>query len=375
MKDANHPLLFAHKGEGVTVLGDDFVLVAHDDDRVLGRNNVTNPETQFSRAVNQAAYTLVALASAAPESVQATDTVLPAPLDTTKEVPVTFVPYLAGIAALLLGWLLYGLLARTWNIWKLVMGTDGRASTSKLQWFLWTVVVVFAYVAIWTAGAQEGNLAPITEIPQNLLIAMGLSVTTMAAAKGITVSYVNSGKVIKPSADPGEKKDAGLGPIVSSDEHAPDLSKMQMMIWTLVAIVIYLFAVVDGIRGQHVLPDIDPTLMVLMGLGQGAYLGKKLVTTTTPRLTGLSPVEGSPGTQITLLGMAFGAEQAGSLVTMDRNPFQPQGLVWADTEIQFTLPQTPPSGQAWKPGQQVIFGVIVSGQESVNTLPFTVTVP
>jgi hypothetical protein len=287
----------------------------------------------------------------------------------------TLIPYLAGIAALLLAWVLYGLLAGTWNIWKLVTGTDGRASTSKLQWFLWTVVVVFAYVAIWTAGALDGNLVPITEIPQNLLIAMGLSVTTMAAAKGITVSYVNSGRVIKTSADPGEKKDTGLGPVVSSDERVPDLSKIQMMIWTLVAIVIYLFPVVDQIGSGHALPDIDPTLMVLMGLGQGAYLGKKLVTTITPRLTGLSPVEGNPGTQITIIGMAFGAEQAGSLVTMDRNPFQPQGLQWADTQIQFTLPEKPPSGQAWKPGQRVIFGVIVGGQESVNTLPFTVTTP
>ncbi len=148
-----------------------------------------------------------------------------------------------------------------------------------------------------------------------------------------------------------------------------------MMIWTLVAIAIYLFALVGQIRSGHVLPDIDPTLMVLMGLGQGAYLGKKLVTTTTPRLTGLSPVEGNPGTEITILGMAFGAEQAGSLVTMDRKSFEPQCLEWADTQIQFTLPQTPPCGQPWKPGQQVIFGMIVGGQESVNTLPFTVTVP
>jgi hypothetical protein len=325
--------------------------------------------------VNQAAYTLVKLDTAAPESVPATGTVPPAPLDTTEEEPMTFIPYLAGIAALLLGWLLYGLLAPTWNILKLVTGTDGRASTSKLQWFLWTVVVVFAYVAIWAAGALDGDLAPITEIPQNLLIAMGLSLTTMAAAKGITVSYVNSGRVIKTNADPGEKKDKGLGPIVSSDEYAPDLSKMQMMIWTLVAIVIYFFAVVEQIRSGHVLPDIDPTLMVLMGLGQGAYLGKKLVTATTPRLTGLSPAEGNPGTQITILGMAFGAEQAGSYLTMDRSPFKPQGLVWADTKIQFTLPEEPTSGQAWKAGQRVIFGVIVGGKEDVNTLPFTVTIP
>jgi hypothetical protein len=283
-----------------------------------------------------------------------------------------FVPYLAGFAALLLAWVLYGLLAGTWNIWKLVLGADGRASTSKLQWFLWTVVIVFAYVAIWAARALEGNFEPITEIPQNLLIAMGLSVTTMAAAKGITASYVASGRLIKTSADPEERRDKGLGPIVASDEHDPDLSKVQMMIWTLTAIVIYLFAVVDQIGGAHVLPDIDATLMVLMGLGQGAYLGKKLVTTVTPRLTGLSPGQGEPRTRITISGLAFGSEQNGSLITLDRDPIAPQGVVWADTQIQFSLPEKPSGGQAWRPGQRVLFGLIVGGQESVNTLPFTV---
>jgi hypothetical protein len=237
------------------------------------------------------------------------------------------------------------------------------------------VVVVFAYVAIWAARALEGNFDPITEIPQNLLIAMGLSVTTMAAAKAITVSYVTSGRVIKTGASPSDKKDTGVGPIVSSDERVPDLSKIQMLVWTLIAIVIYFFAVVDQIGSGHALPDIDAALMVLMGLGQGAYLGKKLVTTVTPRLTGLSPGEGNPGTEISITGMAFGTEQHGSLIIMEGAPLHPQNVVWADTQIRFTLPAKPPSGQDWKAGQRVTFGVIVGGQESANTLPFTVTIP
>jgi hypothetical protein len=53
------PLTFAHKAEGIAVLGKNRVLVIHDDDRVLGRENVTNPETQFSREANQGAYTIV----------------------------------------------------------------------------------------------------------------------------------------------------------------------------------------------------------------------------------------------------------------------------------------------------------------------------
>ena len=55
------PLMLAHKGEGVAVLCKDFVFVIHDDDRVLGRTKITNPETQFSRKEHQAAFTVVRL--------------------------------------------------------------------------------------------------------------------------------------------------------------------------------------------------------------------------------------------------------------------------------------------------------------------------
>lgn len=66
MKDSNHPLLFAHKPEGVAVLGDNRVMVVHDDDRTLGREIVTNPSTQFSKGAHQAAYTLVELGASIP---------------------------------------------------------------------------------------------------------------------------------------------------------------------------------------------------------------------------------------------------------------------------------------------------------------------
>lgn len=58
------PLEFAHKAEGVAVLEAETILVIHDDDRVLGREVVENPETQFSRRAHQAAYTLVSIGDA-----------------------------------------------------------------------------------------------------------------------------------------------------------------------------------------------------------------------------------------------------------------------------------------------------------------------
>jgi hypothetical protein len=283
-----------------------------------------------------------------------------------------FYSYFSGFVVLGVLWVLYKWLGGTWNPCKLIEGADGRSSASKLQWFFWTVVVIFFYVAIYTARAVKGHYEPITEIPANLLIAMGFSVTTMAASKGIMVAYVSSGRVTKTKADPNS---AGPGSIFQDDTGFPDLSKIQMLAWVLIAIGIYIINAIHQIGTVlPQLPDIDPALMVLMGLGQGAYLGKKLTSTAAPRLTGLSQGSGKPGTMVTVTGLSFGEKQNGSLIAIDGNPFSPSPAPeWRDTQIKFTIPAKQPDGRDWLAGHRISIGVIVGGQESTNTLPFTVT--
>ena len=286
------------------------------------------------------------------------------------------VVYVSGFVALAMVWLLVRVLAGSWIPRQLVEGADGRPSTSKLQWFLWTVVVVFSYMAVYAARVQKGHFEVITEIPANILIAMGLSLGTMTAAKGITVQYVAKGKVVKDKVDPKrDTKDAGLSSVVRDDDKYLDLSKIQMMAWTLVAIGVYLIRVVHEIGlDLPALPDIDAALMVLMGLGQGAYLGKKLVSTTAPRLNGLSPGSGKPGTEITITGASFGEKQNGSQITIDNNPYHPDPApAWEDAQIKFTIPAKTLDNKEWSPGQRTQIGIIVSAQDSSNTLPFTVT--
>lgn len=58
-KPDGEPVLFAHKAEAVTVLSEDQLLVVHDDDRVLGDPQIEDPEREFYRQPQEAAYTLV----------------------------------------------------------------------------------------------------------------------------------------------------------------------------------------------------------------------------------------------------------------------------------------------------------------------------
>ena len=280
-----------------------------------------------------------------------------------------------GFIAIGIIWLIYGKIAEDRWLKKLVEGADKRASSSKLQWTLWTIVVLFTFMTIYIARAINGVWDPVQEIPQNALIAMGFSITTMAAAKAITTENVASGQITKvPKAN-----GTFLGDIVKDEDGFPDLSKVQMMSWTLIAIVTYIlylgnivFTKTGTIEKVLIFPDIPAALMVLMGLGQGAYLGKKLVTKDTPRITGLSPGVGKGGTKIELAGETFGGKQDGSLITVDGSPINvmidPKD--WTDSKIAFILPSSPPIGATWKEGK-IKLGLIINGRES-NEVPFTI---
>jgi len=199
-------------------------------------------------------------------------------------------PYLVGLGAVVGLWIAAGVATGTWSILKYVEGADGRPSTSKFQWLFWTMVVFFAYTVLYAARARYGYLDELPAIPQNVLLAMGFSAATMTAAKAITQSYLNGGKLKKPVPHPEDKKATAASALVNDDDGSADLSKIQMLGWTFLIAAIYLSRVVQIVGAYNLrdndltsLPDIDTALMVLMGLGHGAYVGKKAATTTPPQ--------------------------------------------------------------------------------------------
>ncbi len=245
-------------------------------------------------------------------------------------------PFECGLMAMALLWLLH--LAVTGNHpWKLIEGEDGRASTSKFQLWLWTAAAIFAYVVITVARVQQHTFEPIDTFPPGLLLAMGFSSATAVAAKGITSSYVSSGKVAKPTASGGQS----LSDLIANDGGAPDLVKFQMLAWTFVALGIFLVSVYEHVYGPKPdlksLPDIDEALAVLMGIGHGTYVFNKLTLSSVPVMTGLSPSTGNgKPLAIKIQGSGFGASADGSAVTLDGSPVP--SAAWADSEITLSLP-------------------------------------
>ena len=257
-------------------------------------------------------------------------------------------PYIAGALVLLLLWLAYRFFAGNWSIIEVVRGLDNRWSTSKCQFFLWTVVALFSYATIYAArlGAHKllsGVSDSGPDIPSNLLLAMGISITSAVAAKGITVTQLNNADTTKDQIHPAQ---AQFSDLIRDDAGAIDLTKVQLLGWTIIAIGAYLTNVgrtVHLINGFTKLPDIDPALMVLMGLGHGAYLGKKLILTTTPAIYKVDPPAVQLGADITITGSSFGATQVGSIITLNGTPPEQPVVVksWSDTSICFTVTSPP----------------------------------
>jgi hypothetical protein len=201
-----------------------------------------------------------------------------------------------GLGLLVLLYLATAVFSNHWNPRKLVEGADGRASTSKFQWFLWLVVILFAYTALWVLRSAQGHFSALGETPVNLLTVLGFSTGTAVVAKGITTAYVQSGRVTKPAPSPGPTQPG----IFLDDNGGPEVAKIQMVGLTIITIGIFLAAVTHQIVSNQVtssLPDIDATLVVLMGISQVGYLGKKLVTSgpaTAPSVIPDRPVNVIP---------------------------------------------------------------------------------
>lgn len=170
---------------------------------------------------------------------------------------------------------------------EFIVGADRRYSNSKTQIAFWFGAVMAAYFAtvvlrVWAGG--WGTLGGV-DIPANLLVISGLSALSYGGAKAITTQKVDN---MVAAGKPSSKTKAATGPSIASDLFLNDLGEadigdFQMILITAAAIVIFALsaihylAVVD-IAPTTTLPDVDTTLLSGFGLGQGAYLVKKMAS-------------------------------------------------------------------------------------------------
>jgi IPT/TIG domain len=193
----------------------------------------------------------------------------------------------------------------------LFVGQDNRYSNSKFQMVFWTFLVIFSYITLFSerllSNSDAISFSSLINIPESLGILMGISAGSFLGAKTITFSKVQSGSIAKTR---GEKNIVDL---VTDDNRVIDWGDTQMFAWTLVAIGVYIvnFYKMLGYLDpspEVSLPDVDSTLLVLTGVSQAAYIGKKLVASDVkPTITSIDPNTGAKvGDKIVINGTSFG---------------------------------------------------------------------
>ena len=273
---------------------------------------------------------------------------------------------------------------------SLILGEDNRPSTSKFQVVLWTAAVIFSYTAIRVVCLADGSDLSVylVGIPTYLWIAMGLSAGTAVGAKAITAAQIAADRIPKPAALAGDQT-TGLRALVTDDSQQPEITKIQLVTWTCIAVTVFLSQVFYLIWHHTApvplptpqapltvdMPQIDQALLILSGIAQGTYLGRKLVPDFVSTLSLLSPSRAKPGDEITLTGNGFGTVRGGNVVTIDGAVIDVEIKAWTNNEIKLVVPGSQVFADASLTvpvaGKAVELGLVTNGVNSANKKPFT----
>jgi hypothetical protein len=221
---------------------------------------------------------------------------------------------------------------RRHGVKALVIGADGRASTSKVQAVLATFAVLFAFVflLVWgrsvdcsskdagckaaaTARAAFDKVAN-TPLQAEYYVILGFPVAAAVAAKALTANKVASGTLTKPPiAGPAPPKGiaAGVAEVVSNDNGETDLLDFQYFAFTLLTLAYFLLQFLT--HPANGLPDLPPTLIGLSGFSVAAYTTKQaLRTDVKPAISTVIPptIPATVGTKVRIIGTGFGEPPA-----------------------------------------------------------------
>jgi len=177
---------------------------------------------------------------------------------------------------------------------RLVMGHNGY-SLSKLQIVLWTTAIAVSYLLCLWKLQRDPDASLAIAIPSNLLLLMGFSGGSYLAAYGVRAYQEQryrgeEQKRVRTARL--ESHHANWTDIVSDYAGGLDISKVQMLVWTVVALSAYViqFAHDYPQLGTMLpaLPDVGDALVALMGVSQAAYIGRKAIPERKPDEDGSS---------------------------------------------------------------------------------------
>jgi len=138
---------------------------------------------------------------------------------------------------------------------------ENRYSLSLTQFAFWTVIIFTAYFYLWIVTFE------LVKVPDSTLALLGI--TTLTAAGSKLTDIRKTSKSIK-------KSESFLTDLLSEDEVGLSVNRCQMFLVTLLFGVIYLI----NVFSQQAIPDFNNSLLWLIGISSGAFVGIKSVDRT-----------------------------------------------------------------------------------------------
>ena len=135
-------------------------------------------------------------------------------------------------------------------------------SLTKVQFGLWTVVISSAYIYL---SLCKGDCAAGT-INKTALVLMGIFAGTAAASTIIDKREMNDNR-------PRHQNTPSQGFFVDilSDDNGISLHRFQNFVWTLIAVIVYLYKLQEVSTGC-LLPELSDTLLALTGISSATYV-------------------------------------------------------------------------------------------------------
>jgi hypothetical protein len=243
----------------------------------------------------------------------------------------------------------------------MIRGQDMVPSLSVFQFLLWTYVLMFALIGVYFVRIFGGvSDPPQGPLPVYLLAITGISVSTPIVSSLISSYRFSSAPSYEYSSEddsydegevpPPPAKRPAFGEMLRLNDK-PTLSRFQMFAWTWISIGIYLSVLFSTVGETSnsvwnlTVPDIDPTLVVLMGLSQVAYLGLKTTGSTGIQISRIFPLHVEPKQILSIFGKNFGEERQIVWIGTERQvtPTDQEHLIlWSDDRIDIKIPEGTP---------------------------------
>jgi hypothetical protein len=182
----------------------------------------------------------------------------------------------------------------------LLLGADGRWSTSRTLASLWMLSLVWSIATLAFSnlfGASEGWEAfEVDPVSWQYLLLLGGPVAAAIGAQTLTLLRNEAGEV---KTEP--PKGASFSQIYTDDEGNLDLIDVQYLAFNALSIAVFLVVFLANV--EEGLPEFPGILAALTAATTAAYLARKAAFRASPSITSISPSTVAPGERVRLWGV------------------------------------------------------------------------